>query len=167
MKKQAEELFEALTIAKYFLFLANKENKEITNKKLQKLVYYAQAWHLVLHDKPLFKEDIEAWVHGPAIRSLYAEYKGNGFGPISEKGIKSSIITKKSTKEFLNEIWDIYGRYDAGYLELLSHSEKPWLEARAGLDDYESSNNVISTNTMKEFYKSLLIKVSQAKQIND
>ena len=61
----------ALTVADYFLYKANKEKKPITNKKLQKLVYYAQAWSLVLNNKKLFSEPIEAWVHGPAVRSLY------------------------------------------------------------------------------------------------
>lgn len=59
----------AMEVGKYFIYLANKENKALTNKKLQKLVYYSQAWSLVLNDnKKLFKEPIEAWVHGPAVR---------------------------------------------------------------------------------------------------
>jgi len=57
-------------IADYFIYKGKEENKPITNKKLQKLLYYSQAWYLVFNKKPLFKDKIEAWVHGPAIRTI-------------------------------------------------------------------------------------------------
>ena len=59
------------------------------NLKLQKLVYYAQAWHLALRDVPLFEEDFEAWVHGPVIPALYQEYKKFGWRPILEGSRKT------------------------------------------------------------------------------
>lgn len=61
-------------IAKHFIRFANEEGSFISNLKLQKLVYYAQAWHLAIHGTPLFEEDFEAWVHGPVIPSLYQKY---------------------------------------------------------------------------------------------
>ena len=62
-------------VAEYFLALANETGGTITNLKLQKLVYYAQAWHLANFDKPLFDAKFEAWVHGPVIPGLYEEYR--------------------------------------------------------------------------------------------
>ncbi len=44
----------------------------ITQLKLQKLMYIAQGIHLALYDAPLFKEEIEAWQHGPVVRELYS-----------------------------------------------------------------------------------------------
>ena len=44
--------------------------------KLQKLLYYCQAWALVWDDKPLFKEKIEAWISGPVVRTLYNTHRG-------------------------------------------------------------------------------------------
>ena len=147
----------ALDVGQYFVHLSNQENKPITNKKLQKLVYYAQAWHLVLTDKKLFNEPIEAWVHGPAIRSLYLNYKAFGFSPIKEKiedGALNNISEK--TKKFLDEVWKLYGGFDARYLEMLTHSEKPWQDARNTLQSHENSENKISDKSMKVFYSEIL-----------
>ncbi len=44
--------------------------------KLQKLVYYSQAWSLVWDDMPLFEEPIEAWANGPVVKSLFELHKG-------------------------------------------------------------------------------------------
>lgn len=143
----------ALDIAKYFIYLGNKQNNHITNKKLQKLVYYSQVWSLVFTNRKLFDEDIEAWVHGPAIRSLYAKYKNFGSDCIIED-IKTNEIRKVTgkVKEILDEVWRIYGKFDAGYLETLTHSEEPWLKAREGIQSYESSENKISLEIAKKYY---------------
>jgi uncharacterized phage-associated protein len=50
----------------------------MSNLKLQKLMYYAQGFSLVLFNKPLFPERIEAWIHGPVIPAVYHKYKGYG-----------------------------------------------------------------------------------------
>ena len=48
---------EVLDVAAYIL----KKQGPMTAMKLQKLVYYCQAWSLVWQSKPLFPNDIEAW----------------------------------------------------------------------------------------------------------
>lgn len=153
----------AQDVGRYFLYLANQEKKPITNKKLQKLVYYAQAWSLVLNDKKLFNEPIEAWVHGPAIRSLYVQYKQFGFEPIREEVKPDTVNFSIKTKELLNSVWKIYGKMDARYLEALTHSERPWLEAREGLQSSESSGNEISSKTMKSYYSEVLERAKSKK----
>lgn len=147
----------ALSIAEYFIDKANQEKQLITNKKLQKLVYYAQAWSLVLKGQKLFDESIEAWVHGPAIKSVYSRYKSFGFSPIHKEIDEVSLIgLSKETKRLLDNIWSIYGKFDGDYLELLTHSERPWQEAREGLQGSENSENEISMKTMKSFYSQKL-----------
>ena len=49
----------------------------IPTAKLQKLVYYAKAWHAVWAGEELFPEQIEAWASGPACPALYEVYKGD------------------------------------------------------------------------------------------
>lgn len=39
--------------------------------KLQKLVYYSQAWHLTWAEEPIFDARIEAWANGPVVPLLY------------------------------------------------------------------------------------------------
>jgi uncharacterized phage-associated protein len=155
----ARETLNAQQIAKYFIWKAAGEKKAITNKKLQKLLYYSQAWSLVLRDKKLFSDKIEAWVHGPAVRDVYFEYKKFGFGPISENVVKNDLEKISSdTKKFLDHVWSVYGKKDAAYLEYLSHSETPWQKAREGLESHIGSENEISTRDMKEFYSSKIKK---------
>jgi len=145
----------ALDIAKYFIWKAKSEGKAISNKKLQKLLYYSQAWSMVFDGKPLFKEDIEAWIHGPAIKPVYDKYKKFGFNSIDEK-ISDAEIKGIPSLELLDSIWTTYGNYDAGYLEQLSHSEEPWQIARQNLDAADSSSNVISLTDMKNYYNRVL-----------
>ena len=147
----------ALQVAEYFIDKANKEKKPITNKKLQKLVYYAQAWSLVLKKKKLFDEKIEAWVHGPAIKSLYVKYKSFGFNPIQKEADQASLKNLSSeNKKLLDNVWSVYGGLDAYYLEMLTHSETPWQEAREGLQSSQNSENEISIKAMKSFYSKKL-----------
>ena len=59
-------------VANYFLSLCDEDAGDlISNLKLQKLVYYAQGFHLAISGEPLFDEKIMAWEHGPVIPQLY------------------------------------------------------------------------------------------------
>ncbi len=153
MQKQID----ALAVANWFLKkAASSPGKTITNLKLQKLLYYAQAWHLVFLGKRLFPEPIEAWVHGPAIRHLYGKFKEYGFNPIQYKGdADTSLFSNKQTM-LLNDVWKIYGKFDGAFLEALTHSELPWQKAREGLDAGDFSRREISTELMKKYYASKL-----------
>lgn len=150
--------YSASDIAKYFIYLANSEHKPITNKKLQKLLYYAQAWSVSALKKPLFTEKVEAWIHGPAIPEIYSEYKEFGGNPIVRDIVDSEVETiQGKDKELLNEVWSVYGRFDGDYLEALTHSETPWLQARQGLEANASSTNEITPESMREFYTPKLL----------
>lgn len=150
----------ATDVADYILLLAKKEGVNVTNKKLQKVLYYTQSWSLVLRDKKIFEDKIEAWVHGPAIREVYVEYKKYGFGPITKRVHEDSIILNKDQKELVDIVWKIYGKRDPAYLEQLSHSEEPWQTAREGLAPHIGSENEITIESMKEFYKKKLEEAS-------
>ncbi|MBP9819165.1 SocA family protein [Candidatus Woesebacteria bacterium] len=142
-------------IANYFIKKAQEENKELTNKKLQKLLYYSQAWSVTLRDKSIFEDNIEAWVHGPAIRSVYHRFSDFGRENLASKvDVTSAHFDEITTddKELLNKIWEIYGKYTANDLEVISHSESPWQDAREGLEPYEASANIITIESMKQYY---------------
>lgn len=148
--------YTASNIADYFIWKSAQEGKPITNKKLQKLIYYAQAWHLVFNEgKPLFNEDIEAWVHGPVVRSVYQLFKKFGFNPIISK-VDKNPIEDIQEKELLDQVWKIYGTMDAEYLEMLTHREDPWQKARQGNESTERSSTVIDLGQMESFYRSKL-----------
>lgn len=141
-------------IAEYFIDKSEKCGMTITHLKLQKMCYYAQAWHLAIFGKRLFKDEFEAWVHGPVNIELYYKYKDYGWNPIKINNPSYNI--ERDQRNFLNEVWDVYGKYDAKVLETLTHQETPWLEARKGLKDYEYSNKTIEESHMQRFYRSRL-----------
>ncbi len=136
-------------IAEYFIQLANDTGSFISNLKLQKLVYYAQAWHLALYDEPLFDEDFEAWVHGPIIPQLYHEYKKFGWHPIEQEA-KPDLPSK--IREFLDELALEYFASDAYELEQMTHIEAPWIKARGNLPPDAASNSVIRQEWIKEYF---------------
>lgn len=142
-----------LLLSKYFISKNKKESLGLSNKKLQKLLYYAQAWSLVLNNKKIFNDKIEAWVHGPAIPLVYFTFKDFGSKDIDIKYDEKEFDSiSKDDREVLDEVWRVYGKFDASYLETLSHNETPWQEARKGLSAYEASGNEISLDLMKKFY---------------
>lgn len=151
---------QALLVAKYFLQLGEKSKIKVTNKKLQKLLYYAQAWSLALENKAIFKEPIEAWIHGPVVPQIYRQYKKFGFGQITD----DSLIDQAPINPYrgiLDEIWRVYGKYDSDYLELLTHNEDPWIFARSEIDIKKASQVIISHEIMRTYYSSLYKKLAQ------
>jgi uncharacterized phage-associated protein len=153
--KEAKKMTKSLAtnsfdIAKYFIWLANETGSFISNLKLQKLVYYAQAWHLALHEQPLFNEDFEAWVHGPVIPDLYHNYKNFGWKPIQEE---ITLDLPETILSYLKEVADEYFACDAYELEQMTHLEAPWQRARVGLMPDQPSSNIIQKTWMQEYYK--------------
>lgn len=150
-------MFSVFDVARYFL-TKSKPGTEyaITHLKLQKIVYYAQAWHIALKNKPLFKERIEAWIHGPVCPELYDYYKEYGFEEIDPVSSKSVSINDKDTKEVLDFVWELYGNRSGKFLEQLTHQEDPWLNARGTLGEYIRSNNEISHESMYEYFSKFL-----------
>lgn len=129
----------------------------ISPLKLQKLLYYCQAWHYSIFGKPLFKEKIEAWAHGPVIPSQYIRFANTQIYDsinISNASIES-VLLDKDAEELLIEVMKIYGEHSAKYLEELTHSEKPWKETRGDLEPYMASNKEIKLDLMKEYYLSI------------
>jgi uncharacterized phage-associated protein len=135
--------------------------------KLQKLVYYSEGWHLAYFECPLIDEDFEAWIHGPAIRSLWDHYKGRGnyfttwsLKPEDVEKIRNYFrqLLHPEQLELIADVLKEYGDKSSYHLESLSHSEIPWREARNGYPPSERSEVIISKETMKRYYQSILAK---------
>lgn len=141
-------------VATAFAFKAKESQKaSLTHKKLQKLLYYAQAWNLVFNGDKLFDEPIQAWVHGPVVPSLYHELKKFGYNKFEVSDGTPVPTFRDENQQVIDSVWATYGlNYDADYLEMLTHSELPWINARAGMDEFESCQNEISLTDMREFY---------------
>ena len=132
-------------IAQWFL---GKES--MTHKKLQKLFYYAQAWHLALHGNELFAERFEAWVHGPVSPVLYSIYADYGWEKIPSE--TSQPILDEASEGILQAVWNTYGSFDGDQLEALTHSEVPWQKARGNLQPCDTCTRKIEHQDMRDYY---------------
>ena len=150
--------YTATDVADWFLGNIDRDSGDaITHLKLQKLVYYAQAWSLALRDRPLFDEDMQAWAHGPVAESIYRDHKGSGWDALPAPETAPDIGEEDS--EFLATILATYGDFSAKHLERMTHREAPWLEARNGLPDEARSSEPISKSRMASFYRELYERV--------
>lgn len=136
-------------VAAYIL----KKIGSMSTMKLQKLAYYAQAWSLVWDERPLFKEEIEAWANGPVIRDLFYFHRGQFL--ISSIPIGNPDLLNDKQRETIDAVLEFYGDKPAQWLIDLSHKEGPWQEARKGLPLNGSSNRIIRLDSMADYYSSL------------
>lgn len=141
-------------------FLHNVEN--VTNKKLQKLTYYAYAWFLVFNnettehiDLKFFDARFEAWVHGAVCPELYNKYKVFGSSNIDKYDGELPEFSDDEL-DLLEQVRNIYGGFNGNELEYICHREDPWRKARNNLSAYEPSNNQIKDKDIFEYYSSRL-----------
>src|SRR5665213_976839 len=145
--------YSADQVADTLLTLARNQRIEITNLKLQKLMYYSQAWNLAFTNEALFCEEFEAWVHGPVIPSLFRRFKHLRWSPIIED---VHPVADEKLVGHLGNVITTYGPATGGQLERLSHSESPWKDARGDLAPEMPSNAVISKDSIRIFYVGIL-----------
>jgi len=131
-------------VAKYLLHRSIFDGELISPLKMQKLVYYAYAWVLVIHGKRLFGERFQAWARGPVVPSLYQELKRYGAAPIGADYIGDVRTEEDLTARFpsdikktLDEVYEEYMTKTAFELVVLTHAEQAWLKARKGFKAHE------------------------------
>jgi uncharacterized phage-associated protein len=124
----------------------------MTAMKLQKLIYYAQAWSLVWDDEPLFGERIQAWANGPVVFELYDRHRG--LFRISEWDGNPDALNW-TQRETVDSVLGFYGKMSSQALSNLTHQEDPWKNARAGLGPGDRGAREITHGAMAEYYSSL------------
>lgn len=144
-------------VAERIISLSHEKQSPVSNLKLQKLLYYAQAWHLALYKNSLFEDEIEAWVHGPVVPEVFRRFRDCKWKPIPIR--KNPHVAFNS---HLEEVWRVYGNFSAYDLERLTHSEDPWKLARIGFAPDASSNNIISKTSMRNYYSARLNEKKKA-----
>jgi uncharacterized phage-associated protein len=138
-------------VARYIL----KKKGSLTTIKLQKLVYYCQAWSLVWDEKPLFTQKIEAWANGPVVPALFQEHKGRYSVP--KNGISGDVRRlSQDQKDTIDGVLSHYGAFTASDLVQLTHSEEPWLSARKGHSPGSNCSVEIKRANIAEYYSGLL-----------
>ena len=139
----------ALDVARYFInYSYGGQLDDVTNLKLQKLLYYAQGYCLALYDEPLFDEEIENWMHGTVVPCVYHEFKG--FGKKVIPPVTNFDISKFSHRvvNLLDLVCSNYAKFSALKLRKMTHDESPWRNTKR--------DEVISKNDIKTFFTSEL-----------
>lgn len=137
-------------VAAYIL----EKKGDMTAMKLQKLVYYSQAWSLVWDEAPLFNEAIEAWANGPVVRALYNQHRGKFY--VSRRDfVGNPRDLTDAQRDTVDAVLEYYGDRSSQWLSELSHNEDPWRNARGNTPPGMSSDAEISHAAMAEYYLSI------------
>ena len=142
-------------ISEYIIQFCN----EITPLALQKVLYYAQGFYRTFFGEFLFKEDCQAWVHGPVYVEIYNKYKEYKYSniPIYMNYDVSDMLDEEK-KELLDVVIKCFGYYNGKALEKMSHFEMPWINARKGLPVTQNSNNIIKKQDIEEYFDKIIQK---------
>jgi uncharacterized phage-associated protein len=140
----------ATHVAAWFINHADRDAGEaITHLKVQKLVYYAEAWYLANFDTSLISEELQAWAHGPVALSVYKKYAGNGWDALQPESIvKVTAIINR----FLMAVYAEYGQFSAKRLEVITHKEEPWLITRGDISPEAKCTKSIDKLLMRNYY---------------
>jgi len=131
----------------------------MTATRLQKLIYYCQAWNLVWTESTLFTDKIEAWRNGPIVPALYEMYKGhwkvyaNFF--YEKHPEKLPLDLAQSEKDIVDCVLEFYGEKDTHWLEQLVHMEEPWKLAKPKCHNPDHIMSEITPCSISEYYCSL------------
>ncbi len=148
-RSSARAAASAHDVAKYIL----ERTGPMTAMKLQKLVYYCQAWSLVWDERVLFPERIEAWANGPVLPALYRVHRGEFWVEGWPLGDVANI--DDAGRETVDAVIRDYGGCSAQRLSDLTHAEPPWRDARVGLADGERGHREITLAALNEYFGSL------------
>lgn len=138
-------------IAQCLLKIADSgENYDVTNMKLQKLMYYAQGTCLALYNIRLFEGELEKWQYGPVVPELYRTYKGHGRNVINPPAEVDLQQLDSRQLEILQDVNDFFGQFSAVKLMHMTHSEDPW--------DNTEMGETMKDKTLQDYFNQIVVK---------
>ncbi len=141
---------QSVDVAEYIL----ERSGPMSAMKLQKLVYYAQAWSLVWDGRPIFDDEIQAWANGPVAPVLYRKHRGEAIVQ-SVAGDAELIASDPAARETVDSVLEYYGDKSSQWLSDLTHAEAPWREARGSRAPGAWSDQTITHDAMSRYYAGL------------
>jgi uncharacterized phage-associated protein len=137
-------------VADYFVAAAHQRGEPVSNLKLQRLLYYAQAWHLGRYGRALFPGKIEAWLTGPVVAPVYWRFRKHGIHPIPAGELPVDLPPE--TASFLDGIAREYLGVDEYELDRMSCAEAPWQRARRSADEASDEKPALSEGDMRAVF---------------
>jgi uncharacterized phage-associated protein len=146
----------AYEVARYLVRLAahDEEPDYLTNRRLQKLLYYAQAWSLAMRDKPLFDDRIEAWASGPVVPSVCDRFEGLWRRVLLPDDVEEERVIEMEPDEvdFVASVWESYKAFSPSRLREMTREEDPWRKARGNLSPIVRCNEEITLESMRDYF---------------
>lgn len=156
-------IYNVIDVSRHIINYSNKKEYGVSNLKLQKLLYFTQAYFLLTKKETCFYERIEAWDLGPVVPVAYREYKQFGSGNIptityvierdydniwNSKVIPfKDVIVSEEDKRLTNAVVDKFSEYSAADLVRLTHRQKPWIDAYV-----PKRNNEITIDSIEDYF---------------
>ena len=146
----------------YIIVYSNKKDYGVSNLKLQKLLYFVQAFFLINDCPPCFDEKIEAWDFGHVVPEIYREYKRYGgmdiptidyYVKFDKKNIWNTEriyyedIISDDDKEMIRAVVDKFAHCSATFLVNLTHNQDPWINAYVN-----GQRNEITKEDIKRYF---------------
>jgi len=131
---------------------AEEEPDPLTHLRLQKLMYYVQAWSLANRGKPAFFGRIEAWAHGPVVRELYSLLARFGSAPVPFDALAQASPLINEDLAFVASVWEAYKGFTAFALRNMTHNEDTWRDARGNVGPADLCTTEITHESMKKFF---------------
>lgn len=158
-------MYNVLDVSRFIINYCNEKDYILSNLKLQKILYFIQAYYLSKTEKkqPCFKERIEAWSFGPVVPVAYHEYKRFGstnipnvttYIELDEQNFWESKVVKYTDdaledddKELIRELVDNFSKISTTRLVQITHNQLPWIEAYK-----QGQNNVITVEAIRSYF---------------
>jgi uncharacterized phage-associated protein len=153
-----------LDIARLFIIQAAEDglSQDMTNMKVNKLLYYSQCLHLALYEEPLFEDEIQAWQYGPICPPVYGEYREFKNQSLPVPSICNLPKFSRDITDLMGEVWCFLGEHHAYKLSDMTHQEFPWKNARGNLPAEASSQNPLLLSDMKDFGEQMLDDIERS-----
>lgn len=170
-KRVKNHTYSVWDVSHYIIRYSNERDYGVSNLKLQKLLYFVQAFFLINDHLPCFAEQIEAWDFGPVVPEIFEEYERYGGLDIpaityhvrfaenlwdSERiYYDNSVITDKD-KEMIRAVVDEFASFSATELVKLTLLQDPWINAYASACKME-----IKPDAIKEYFSDDAMKAEK------
>lgn len=153
-------------VVDYIVLKMDEGRVGLTLLKLQKLLFYVQAWSLALRNERAFDARFQAWVHGPVSRGVFDRFKDTHslydvVGRMSVRQDFRSEALPQPLREHIDEVLETYARYSGSQLEAMTHQEEPWIKARNGIPAAQRCESEIDEGLMSTYYAKLLADVEE------
>lgn len=129
--------YDARAVANFILDHQKSKSRETTQLQLLKLIYFAHGWYLAMYNRPLIRNEFEAWEYGPVIRCIRECFKEHRDKPITTRAYQLDIFTgqqsivppilEETDAHFIIAVCTEYSGHTGWQLSNMTHEPgSPW-----------------------------------------